>query len=671
MENDFVEPDFMDGYFGDGPYGPTSSAVETQDRFSFTNGIDLDPLYGEVHNGIPPGYEPYGPTDSAMTSQDQFAFSGSAQLDPTSGEVDNGIPPEPYGPIASAVTSQDQVTFTDNLEIIFNDNVLFTSTDNVQSTFSDNVQSTFSDNVQSTFSDNVQFASTDNVQFTFSDNAQFIPIDNSQFTFTENIQLDLTDDEVFNGIPPIDEPSGPNPLAFYDPFLDLFTADTSIPVDPQIQEMDNGVLREIVHTEPQGSTDSSVNPSTVPDTVQLDPDNNDDDGRAVARSELEATTTVIHSDQVDPNGDDDDCSIISRGEFEATTAVMDTAQADPGDGDDEIRIITRDEFEATPAVIAAQREALELLRSKRYDEYVLRHLPGLLNGAQLNLDWLYAGESEDGYEGEPEDTPGTEWALRDDLSYNDERELNALDLPEEPDQDAANANGTVLINREEEEMSSGVRARIDNSSNPSAETMVQDPLTRNSDVELDDALLNDGQALDSHLFRLQGISMNLLRIEEVIREDEAKNKARLEALWIDNTDVRRRGLRGGTARKNRQDHGNYVKFGETAALSAEFHQHRLDVEKQDYEGRNRQAGFSALGELLEQAHSWIREQLGICEDMIRCMNTGDIGLPSVSAKISNMNAIVFGEPEENRAGKIADIEEMLQAFADEYHFKLD
>ncbi|ETI24744.1 hypothetical protein G647_04114 [Cladophialophora carrionii CBS 160.54] len=290
----------------------------------------------------------------------------------------------------------------------------------------------------------------------------------------------------------------------------------------------------------------------------------------------------------------------------------------------------------------------------------------MLNERQFNEMFF----PEYGFVDDSEDVTNTDWALRDDLSYNDEREFNALDFPE----DAANPDGTIIVKREEEgEESHGGPPGTANVSTPLAETTVQDPSTPDPNAELDDALLADNAAVHSRWSQLQRISANLDRVQEVIRDDEAKIKAQLEELWVDNTDVRRRGLRGGTARKNRKDHGNYVKFGETAAMSAEFHQHRLDVEKQDYEGRNRQAGLAALRDMFEQTHRWIAKQVEVCEDMVRSMAIAAhfVRVPAVDAKLSNMHAIVFGEPEENRSAKIADIEQMLAAFAEEYHLNLE
>jgi hypothetical protein len=210
---------------------------------------------------------------------------------------------------------------------------------------------------------------------------------------------------------------------------------------------------------------------------------------------------------------------------------------------------------------------------------------------------------------------------------------------------------------------------IESISTPPPDEVVQDPLSPVSDTALDPALLVDDAALEAHRSQLSKLATNLEYARGVVGKHEEQIKAQLEKLWDDNADLRRRGLRGGTARKNRKDHGAYVKFEETAALGEEFHKHRLDVEKQDYDGRNRQAGLAALSEMFEETHDWILKQLEICEDMIRCTKLPlmEVFSPLVLDKVSDMSAIVFGKPEENRGAQLEDIKGMVAAFFEEYN----
>ncbi|KIW68770.1 hypothetical protein PV04_04692 [Phialophora macrospora] len=235
-------------------------------------------------------------------------------------------------------------------------------------------------------------------------------------------------------------------------------------------------------------------------------------------------------------------------------------------------------------------------------------------------------------------------------------------------QDLLSPVDSALFDPEDQDVNSGDALGIETIRTPLPEVVVQDPLPPVSNTALDPALLVDDAALEAHHSQLAELAANLEYAREVVGRHEAKVKAQLEKLWDDNADFRRRGLRGGKARKNRKDHGAYVRFEETAALGAEFHKHRLDVEKLDYEGRNRQAGLAALSEMFEETHDWILQQREICEDMIRCTNLAknEILSPMVLNNVSNMSAIVFGEPEENRAAKLADIKAMVAAFFEEY-----
>ncbi|KEF63554.1 uncharacterized protein A1O9_01532 [Exophiala aquamarina CBS 119918] len=103
--------------------------------------------------------------------------------------------------------------------------------------------------------------------------------------------------------------------------------------------------------------------------------------------------------------------------------------------------------------------------------------------------------------------------------------------------------------------------------------------------------------------------IDLLRtINTHLNEREAQISMSLNEMWAENADIRKRGLMGGIARKQRLRMA-YVPVGTTAEGDKA---RRKAVEKRDKTGRNQLKGVDALRQIFEEGHHTLRRMMADC-----------------------------------------------------------
>ncbi len=166
----------------------------------------------------------------------------------------------------------------------------------------------------------------------------------------------------------------------------------------------------------------------------------------------------------------------------------------------------------------------------------------------------------------------------------------------------------------------------------------------------------------SHLLQLKDLvnadDLKALQHERLIKNNSAE-------MWNENPAIRPRGKVGGTARKNRDTHGNYVYYAESKKIGQDWLEHRKEVEQKDLVGRVRIKGLDALRVLTKEVKAGIDEQLKHDEEMVRYAVIFDAGAatPEMISDLNKIHETVFGEAVMK---KIKDIEEMLSVFRLEY-----
>ncbi|OAG38697.1 hypothetical protein AYO21_07050 [Fonsecaea monophora] len=181
-------------------------------------------------------------------------------------------------------------------------------------------------------------------------------------------------------------------------------------------------------------------------------------------------------------------------------------------------------------------------------------------------------------------------------------------------------------------------------------------------VKLDPALFVDFDAIQGHLDRLCVLADLVRAAHTTIDQHEARIQHGLSELWDDNQDIRRRGLRGGTARKQRKITGKYVRIA--TVMDRELADRRLEVEKTDYLGRNRVVGLRGLRDMFEDAFLFLRDQQHKCEDILRCADILMYGVttPHMLTHLATVDQVFTAE----NWAQIEDIESMLDTFDEEY-----
>ncbi|KAJ9616942.1 hypothetical protein H2200_000662 [Cladophialophora chaetospira] len=175
--------------------------------------------------------------------------------------------------------------------------------------------------------------------------------------------------------------------------------------------------------------------------------------------------------------------------------------------------------------------------------------------------------------------------------------------------------------------------------------------------------------LKEHLERVGELKDLVVAAAQTAKEHEARIKAATKEMWADNGNIRPRGLVGGTARKNRSIHGDYVKYEKTSAIGKQLLAHRIEVERKDLLGRNRQAGLKSMVELCSEVEESLMKQRGRCEILLGFSAAFNAGARDVKivAKLAEIEDILFGE---KNVKKMKDIEEMIQVIHSEYDVTL-
>ncbi|EXJ76141.1 uncharacterized protein A1O5_00649 [Cladophialophora psammophila CBS 110553] len=200
---------------------------------------------------------------------------------------------------------------------------------------------------------------------------------------------------------------------------------------------------------------------------------------------------------------------------------------------------------------------------------------------------------------------------------------------------------------------------------PSSEFLAQTTFVSVADIKLDPALFINFGAIHEHLDRLYTLADLIRTAHTTIDQHEARIQHELSELWEDNPDIRKRGLRGGTARKQRRMIGKYVRI---TTVDRELAERRLEVEKTDYFGRNRLAGLRGLRVMFEEAFCFVRDQQYQCEDVLRWGEVLMYGVttPILLARLATIDDILAAD----NLGEVEDIEDMLETFHQEYDTSL-
>ena len=187
-------------------------------------------------------------------------------------------------------------------------------------------------------------------------------------------------------------------------------------------------------------------------------------------------------------------------------------------------------------------------------------------------------------------------------------------------------------------------------------------------VEGADSLFKNLKALRDHVFRTEVLAAQLLHAIDIVNTRIITMKAEIDQLWEDNDHLRRRGLRGGTARKNRSQHGSYVPYKDDKANHGkDFLKKRAQVENTDLLGRNRIAGLKALEELFTDNFNKIMNHMGECTDFLdRAFEweQPDKDLDFYIEFSETLDKLMGKE----RVDEIDMSEGMLEAFAVEFNF---
>lgn len=182
-----------------------------------------------------------------------------------------------------------------------------------------------------------------------------------------------------------------------------------------------------------------------------------------------------------------------------------------------------------------------------------------------------------------------------------------------------------------------------------------------TNLVLDPNLFIDFDGVQEYLEHLNTLS-DLIRGAH-IQVDMEFNRIQntLKEIWEENTDLRKRGLRGGRARKQN-------KLGKSFAsmqnMTPEQTKRRKEVEAKDYQGRNRLEGLKQILTLLETSHQFVQEQQTMAEEVLLAGRKVALGSANrIEACIAHAADTVLFDANHEELG---DIEDMLKAFYDEY-----
>ncbi|EXJ93952.1 hypothetical protein A1O1_02345 [Capronia coronata CBS 617.96] len=185
--------------------------------------------------------------------------------------------------------------------------------------------------------------------------------------------------------------------------------------------------------------------------------------------------------------------------------------------------------------------------------------------------------------------------------------------------------------------------------------------TIDSSLEYQQSSLLDCGALREHYAHLQVLADQVRAAHMTVTEEEACITAALKTLWDENPDLRRRGLKGGTARTAKKMKGPYTPINK---MTKEQKHRRLHVEKQDKRVRGGIERVRLLQELLDSSLKLVEYQAGECEMILgREGLTKDYGAEPLSCDVELVNNILGGE----MFGLIQEVEVMMETYYEEIY----
>lgn len=167
--------------------------------------------------------------------------------------------------------------------------------------------------------------------------------------------------------------------------------------------------------------------------------------------------------------------------------------------------------------------------------------------------------------------------------------------------------------------------------------------------------------LHVYLERLSTLADQLRPIYFEMDGVEKRLGGELQTLWKGNSDIRKRGLRGGTARKQRKLGNRYVPI---RMMTPDQNKRRREVERVDYLGRNRMSGLRILRGVFEDSFDVIRGEQSKCQEVLEHANEMVYGAAtSMTSRIALAADELLGG---QRLREIEDIEEMIDTFHEEF-----
>ncbi|KIX09619.1 uncharacterized protein Z518_00699 [Rhinocladiella mackenziei CBS 650.93] len=212
---------------------------------------------------------------------------------------------------------------------------------------------------------------------------------------------------------------------------------------------------------------------------------------------------------------------------------------------------------------------------------------------------------------------------------------------------------------------SGVSANLVLLESPSSPFLAQN-IFAIGPVGVNPSFLVHRSRLTEHLGRLNILCDELSGLYSQLDQYKARIEHQHRELWKANPDIRKKGLKGGSARKQRKIAGKYVPMAQnTAALQ----KRRRGVEKIDKYGRDRLEGIAALKLMIEEAMRFIKDGQAKGNDVLA---SGDLilqGLATpaeVRSAVSHVAAGVEQLMGEELLEKVDDIGKILTVIDNEF-----
>jgi hypothetical protein len=183
-----------------------------------------------------------------------------------------------------------------------------------------------------------------------------------------------------------------------------------------------------------------------------------------------------------------------------------------------------------------------------------------------------------------------------------------------------------------------------------------------------DARVININELGDYLHRLHVLA-DLLRAARItVDQDEALTGVDLADMWEKNPDIRKRGLRGGSARKQQKMGLKYIPVHK---MSAEYKRRRLEVEKTDYTGRTHIAALRIMSDMLGTGFDAVRRQQAKCHDTFALvgLHTYEEIYAATSRMGEASTTILCTNLSERDIDELVGIEDMFRVFNNNYYVR--